>query len=290
MRGTAKARRTPGTKVFGDDGWNKRVRLAREAAGLSVEETANAMGVSVSAVRQWEGGHKFPSRENLLQLADICAVDMVYLVTGFSAEELRIAEKIVGMRPVPLLSLGQIRLIEPSIAPPEWPEDTTAVLPSFPCSPQTFAIKVFDYHNSPDFEAGDIVLIDPAVKPLHGDWVLAVVGESRSPFFARHVLHGGDTGMAAPTMADFLQGRVAEAEEKEERALDKLKEVFDKLKELLGEKEANELALSLVPWRLAPLRGGPISLRDPNRVIGTMVEHRHPRRALLTGSIGAIEA
>jgi transcriptional regulator with XRE-family HTH domain len=278
MSGTAKARRTPGTKVFGDDGWNKRIRLAREAAGLLLEEAANAMGVSVSAVRQWEGGHKFPSRENLLQLADVCAVDMVYLVTGFSAEELRIAEKIVGKRPVPMLSLGQVRLIEPGIPPPEWPEDTAGVLPSFPCSPQAFAIEVFDYHNSPDFEAGDIVVIDPDVKPLHNDWVLATVGESRSPFFARHVLHGPDT---APTMADFLQGRFddidAKAKEEAERA-------FDKLVELFGEKEANDLRRNLVTWRLKPSWGDPISLRDPNRVIGTMVERRHPRRAISTVS------
>jgi transcriptional regulator with XRE-family HTH domain len=278
MTATAKARRTPGAKVFGDDGWDKRIRLARENAGLSVEEAAKAMGVSVSAIRQWEGGHKFPSRENLQELAGICAVDMVYLVTGFSGEELRIAEKIVGMRPVPLLSLGQVQLIEPG-SQPEWPADTSAIIPSFPCSPQAFAIEVFDHNNAPDFEVGDIVIIDPAVKPVQDDLVLVMTGPAH--VFARYVVRSVDLHVYQKVRGALISrlkrsNALFRALEEEEA----LRIVESLVQEALtGENDA------LPKVWLMPTRGELIPFDSTgDRILGTMVEHRHPRRALSTGS------
>ncbi len=278
MSGTAKARRTPGIKVpGGDDGWPRRIRLARENAGMSVEEAATALGVSVSALRKWEGGHLFPSRENLLEFAELCAVDMVWLLTGFSAEELKIAEKIVGMHPLPVLSLGQVRLIEPGSPLPEWPEDTTAVLPSFPCSRQAFAIEVFDHRNAPDFEVGDIVIIDPAVTAVHDDLVLATIGPVQQHFFARYALCGVD--LHVDRWVEKVFARLNELG----KEIDSLVKATEPSKE-----DARRVLKSLeeIPdaW-LAPSRGEPIPFRhSEGRIIGPMVEHRHPRRALINRS------
>ena len=283
MSGSAKARRTPGAKVPGGDaGWHKRIRLARENAGLSVDQAAVALGVSVSALRKWEGGHLFPSRENLLETAELYAVDMVWLLTGFSAEELRIAEKIVGMRPLPVLSLGQVRLIEPGSLLPEWPEDTPAVIPSFPCSPQSFATEIFDHRNAPDFEVGDIVIIDPTVEPVHDDMVLAAVGPVRNHIFARYVLRGLD-----PHVDQQVEQHITQIKERLRKATEVLVDVVGKeevIRELLEmAKEFEEQRRTGPPdaW-LAPARGDPIPIRHSERcILGVMVEHRHPRRALI---------
>jgi transcriptional regulator with XRE-family HTH domain len=300
--GKTQGRRTPGAKVFGDAAWSGRMRAAREHANLSVDDIAKALSVSSSAVRNWEGGHKFPSRENLEEFAAITAVDVIWLITGFSTDELAIAEKLTGGPAVPFLQPEQVAALaraESGVAQ-TWP-DARVIIPSYPCSAQAFAMEIFDYQSSPDMEAGDIVVIDPAIKPLHGDWVLAAVGELRSPCFAQHMLRGGDAEMARPTMADFLQGRVDDiaAEGKgadflERRVDDAVKEkaerAFEKLVEVFGEKGAKELAIEVlktagfVPlfgW-LAPLRGDLIPLCEPDRVIGTMVERRHSRRTFST--------
>jgi len=85
MSGTAKARRTPGAKVFTKQGWDRRMRDARKASGLSVEEVAKALSLSPSSVRQWERGHQFPSRDNMEEFAEATNVDMVWLITGYES-------------------------------------------------------------------------------------------------------------------------------------------------------------------------------------------------------------
>ena len=52
---------------------------ARRDSGLSIKEVAAIIGVSSSAVSQWEKGTKKPRRENLLQLAEAlnCSVNFL---------------------------------------------------------------------------------------------------------------------------------------------------------------------------------------------------------------------
>jgi transcriptional regulator with XRE-family HTH domain len=86
-------RQASNAKSFGDDVWNRRMRAARQQADMSADDVAKTMGVSASAIRNWEAGHKFPSRENLQEFAAATNVDMVWLLTGFSEDELALAEK-----------------------------------------------------------------------------------------------------------------------------------------------------------------------------------------------------
>lgn len=67
---------------------------------------------------------------------------------------------------------------------------TPPVIPSYPCSALGFAIRAFDHRNAPDYEAGDLLIIDPAMKPSHDDWVLASLGPAHSLIFARYLLPG----------------------------------------------------------------------------------------------------
>ena len=182
-----KATTTPEAKLFGAYGWNRRMRIARERAELSVENVAKALGVTPSAVRNWEGAHKFPSREPT-EFAKLTAVDMVWVITGFNTDELKLAGKLVGQaRAVPVFQPNQLTERNPQ----QW-DDAPTVFASFPCSDEAFATEVFDHRNSPEYEPGDIVILDPVVTPAHDDWVLASVGPARSIIFARYVLPGLD--------------------------------------------------------------------------------------------------
>jgi transcriptional regulator with XRE-family HTH domain len=52
-----------------------RIRELREGAGLSREQLAEAAGISVRAVVQWELGEREPGWFNMLALAEALAVD-----------------------------------------------------------------------------------------------------------------------------------------------------------------------------------------------------------------------
>lgn len=60
-----------------------RIRIAREAAGLSKSDLAREVGVSASSVTQWESGEtKKLEGENLVMVAIATAVNPVWLATG----------------------------------------------------------------------------------------------------------------------------------------------------------------------------------------------------------------
>jgi hypothetical protein len=208
--------------------------------------------------------------------AETTAVDVVWLVTGFNADELKLAGKLVAQAcAVPIFPPNQ--LTERNAQ--EW-DDAPTVFASFPCSHEAFATEVFDHRNSPEYEPGDIVILDPVVTPVHDDWVLASVGPGRSIIFARYVLPGLDL-----QVEEHIKHIIAQAKED-------IVKGRDLLEEAVGPEETRRHFLELLEkfkpegeyqgpptaW-LVPLRGQPIPFRDRiDRVLGTMVEHRYPRR------------
>lgn len=60
-----------------------RIRVAREAAGISKSELARRIGVHPSACIQWESRDgTYPKLENLIQLAVLLDVRLEWLATG----------------------------------------------------------------------------------------------------------------------------------------------------------------------------------------------------------------
>lgn len=68
---------------------SSRIREMRESARMSPGELAVAVGVSESAVRNWEDGTSKPYRKNLLALADALGTSADYLSTGDGPMEVR---------------------------------------------------------------------------------------------------------------------------------------------------------------------------------------------------------
>lgn len=57
----------------------QRIRMLRINMGLNQSELADKIGVTKSAVSQWESGKRNPDKEALLSLADLFNVDLNYL-------------------------------------------------------------------------------------------------------------------------------------------------------------------------------------------------------------------
>lgn len=73
--------------VFSTDGdtLGGRIGRAREAAGLSVRETANRLGVKRETVSAWENDRSEPRTNRLYMLAGILGVSPVWLISGAGA-------------------------------------------------------------------------------------------------------------------------------------------------------------------------------------------------------------
>ena len=68
------------------EGAGARIREARKAAGMIQDELAKAVGVSRSAVAQWETDRAGQVGGNLARIAQILGVAVEYLLTGTQPE------------------------------------------------------------------------------------------------------------------------------------------------------------------------------------------------------------
>ncbi len=70
--------------ALGTEGVAARIREARRALGLTQDELARRVGVSRSAVAQWETDRTGQVRANLARVAAVLGVSIGYLITGES--------------------------------------------------------------------------------------------------------------------------------------------------------------------------------------------------------------
>ena len=70
--------------ALGSEGVAIRIREARRALGLTQDELARRVGVSRSAIAQWETDRTGQVRANLARVSAVLGVSIGYLVTGES--------------------------------------------------------------------------------------------------------------------------------------------------------------------------------------------------------------
>ena len=79
-------------------GLGGRLRKARKAAGFAQQDVGGRLGVTRSAVSQWEIDDTRPEYHNLQQLAHLLKVDFVWLVSGHGKGPKTIPDQQPGQR------------------------------------------------------------------------------------------------------------------------------------------------------------------------------------------------
>lgn len=182
------------TKHLGD-----RLKEAREAAGLSQGQLADAAGVSQSTIGNIEAGIRKQPRE-LLSIAAVVKVRPEWLKTGKGPRELPSAnvEDAERRKRVPLISwvkAGHFGDVEDHYEPgdaPEWVDvyDTNPGDPSF-------ALRVVgESMTSPipgalSFPEGTIIVVDPTQGGAAGDFVVAKDIATQKATFKKLVTDSG---------------------------------------------------------------------------------------------------
>lgn len=137
-------------------------KLARETLGTKI-------GVSKTAIKNWEDDENAPKLEYLRLLADYfdCGID--YLTQGIETENLSLM--VTGYQ-VPILNKVDMLLVHEHL--PKELSGNYLPITSDEYSEQLYWLILDDDSMQPTFIANHLVLINPALTPEPGDYVIAV--------------------------------------------------------------------------------------------------------------------
>lgn len=206
--------------------FGSRLFAARTMKGLSQRALGSKAGVSGTTISYWEDGTTDPQniRNAALQAAaGALGVTVDYLLTGKDVRE--VADAPAGMRladdnvrTVPLISHVQAGYGVGAIDAYPRGEGSTIVGVDAELASHlgrlAFALEIEGESMLPDFRPGDIVVIDPSVKPLPGDYVVAKIDGDDCATFKKYRPRGSDeSGIAifelVPMNEDYEIQRVS---------------------------------------------------------------------------------
>lgn len=167
----------------------KALSQALQAAGLKPVHLANHLGVTKSAVSQWLSGATRPSYEKIVKAARWLRIPKE-VITGETAFDLNNqpgnSTLYDGQYMIPILTAveaGHFDEVLTRIYDNDgdvWdvdPTDRDCLITDTPVGTQAFAAIITGSSMEPTFNEGDLVIIDPSVPPVPGDFVMATQGE-----------------------------------------------------------------------------------------------------------------
>ncbi len=144
--------------------------------------------MSVQAVSQWEVGKTTPTTINLMAIALVLNVPLQSLTSDRKRKE-RIFNKTSSLRTVPKVSFD---FLYEMMDDPEKLEKVTylesRIVSTEPWEDDLLALTIEDDSMIPDFEIGDIIILNSSLDPQPGDYVAMRDPISKSVLFRRHSL------------------------------------------------------------------------------------------------------
>lgn len=163
-----------------------RIRSRRAALGVTQEDLAKKVGVSRVSISQWERGDTSPKGENLHRLAAALKTRPEWLIEGKGDPEpssfQNVEPAVLGQHKVPVLSyvqagqLTEVREIRDVDGGFEYVQADESI------GERAFAMRISGDSMTPWFEEGDLVIIDPDIEPVPGDYVAAKNGSLEATF------------------------------------------------------------------------------------------------------------
>lgn len=167
-----------------------RIESAMQKAGMNQTELAGAMKVTPQAVQQWISGSTSPKGKRLILLSTVLGVTVEHLISGVVlSPSLPGLQSDVNISPgpivhgkVPLISwvqAGHALEVVDSLHPGEgfdWIDTTCQI------RRHTYALRVQGDSMSPDFPEGCIIVVEPDMEPMPGDYVIAKNGDEEATF------------------------------------------------------------------------------------------------------------
>ena len=150
----------------------ERIRQKRKELKLTQKELARRMKeVSHVAISQWESNTTKPNAENLYELSILFGCDLSWLLKG-EGQFSNVASVNLNGNMIPIISYDMLEAWDIT-QPLQIIKKVEHIMTDVNISAFAFAVRVLGDSMEPDFIEGDIVIIDPEVKPTPGEFVLA---------------------------------------------------------------------------------------------------------------------
>ena len=163
----------------------QRIRARRIALKMTQRELSAATGYSHAIVSQWENDLSKP--KNTLLVARALRTSMEWLLTGEGNEDdlsvtvssdgvINVVPAPIGLRQIPIISYVQAGCWTESCDCRAMDGSIETITTDLDLGSMAFALEVRGDSMAPEIREGDIVVIDPDVDPLPGDYVVAKNG------------------------------------------------------------------------------------------------------------------
>jgi SOS-response transcriptional repressor LexA len=161
---------------------HKLIREGRARLALTEEAFAKLCGVTRATVQQWEReGGTAPARKRQQSVADVLGISVAQLMTGDGSTNTAPGPNIRGE--VPLISsvqAGSFTEHVDNFHPGDGGMEMIST--SVPVNRYTFALRVTGDSMEPEFTEGMVLIIEPELDPLPGDFVIAKNGGDETTF------------------------------------------------------------------------------------------------------------
>lgn len=157
------------------------IRKRRKAKGWTVAELAIRVGSDVGNISRLERGKQGYSDDLLQRIAaelDCSKFDLFAEDDAGGNVEL----VSIGSRRIPLISYVQAGQLTEAVDAYHVGDAADWLLSDLELSREAFALEIKGKSMLPDFREGDRVIIDPAVRPQPGDFVVAKNGDDEATF------------------------------------------------------------------------------------------------------------
>ena len=168
--------RDNGSMNIGDE-----IRRRRKALKWSLEKLANLVDTDTGNLSRLERGKQGYSDEMIRKVADALGCSVSDLFATLENSNIA-AFTPPGFRRIPLIDSVQAGTMTEATDPFEIGGAFEWLLTDLDISTRSFALRIKGDSMLPEFREGDIILVDPAVEPLPGDFVVAKNGENEATF------------------------------------------------------------------------------------------------------------
>lgn len=179
-------------------------------------QLAKALGISPQAVNGWFKKGIYPSRKNMLALAELfnVSVDELTAETSIGAKPYNSIIRIdtYSGNPIPMRVLGRISVSRMAKQPSNSTEIADKVPVPFYVSPNADAFIMQDASMEPKVSSGDIIIIDPAVPYTPGKLIAARINSMDIEVFRKFVYDGPEHCALVPLTAGHRSYRFTHTE------------------------------------------------------------------------------
>ena len=160
-----------------------RIRQTRMSLKLTQQQLGDRIGVTKATISQWEKGDYSPSGQNLYNLAKVLGVSAEWLLSGKGEPKFQNIEPVaLGGHQIPVLSYVQAGQLTEVQEIRDVDGGYEYIQADDDIGDRAFAMRISGDSMAPEFGEGDLVIIDPDIDPVPGDYVAAKNGSLEATF------------------------------------------------------------------------------------------------------------